>query len=75
MWVVLGLLILILVIGCNRKAPAPNPTDSAPERRFFKLQPGPNVQEETQTALIKARLGGSRKSWSGRIGIRPFQRQ
>ena len=41
--------------GCGTDVAAPKPAQA--KNKVIRLQPGPNAQEETQTALIKAKPG------------------
>src|SRR5438132_528903 len=44
-----------LLSGCG--SGADRPLRTAPQTKVVRLEPGPNIQEETQTALIKAKPG------------------
>ncbi|HEV3118680.1 MAG TPA: parallel beta-helix domain-containing protein [Gemmataceae bacterium] len=55
-WRIVAMVLLIgLVGGCGADVPAPTPAEA--KSKVIRLRPGPNAQEETQTALIKAKPG------------------
>src|SRR5262249_51195099 len=47
--------LVVALTGCSRNTPQPDPTPA--NGKVIKLSPGPKVQDEVQTALIKAQPG------------------
>jgi parallel beta-helix repeat protein len=50
-------LIIFTASGCMKSDPSRQPESQPARTTTVRIQPGPNVQEETQTALIKAKPG------------------
>jgi parallel beta-helix repeat protein len=56
-FVALPCLIILAGGGCEKYESPGNPARNGKEPNIVRIEPGPTVQEETQTALIKARPG------------------